>query len=303
MKKLISIIFIALGAILMLQVKTADKKNVAKAELFEIADVSLDIKETILNNYSIPLNKDIKDLKLLQQYYYAVDKKTAITPDLFDTKKFLSTNLKIDKSKEPSILVFHTHGSEKYSDNKTGVIEAGDKLCNIMYNNYGIKCLHITNKFDIVNETLQRDGAYERAEPFIRQIIEENPNIQLVIDLHRDGVNENLKLTSIINGKKYAKIMLFNGICRKWEDNKLVNLNNLQNPYLSTNLALSYQMQLKLNELYPGITRKIYINAYRYSLHMKDKSMLIELGAQTNSADEVYNSIEVLAEALNSVIS
>jgi stage II sporulation protein P len=57
-----------------------------------------------------------------------------------------------------------------------------------------------------------------------------------------------------------------------------------------------------MNELYPGITRKIYINAYRYSLHMKDKSMLIELGAQTNTIDEVYNTIDMLAETINCVV-
>ena len=60
-------------------------------------------------------------------------------------------------------------------------------------------------------------------------------------------------------------------------------------------------MQQKMNELYPNLTRKIYLNAYRYSLHMKDKSMLIELGAQTNTVEEINNSIDRLAKTIYEV--
>ena len=130
---------------------------------------------------------------------------------------------------------------------------------------------------------------------------EPSPSIQLVIDLHRDGVNENLRLVTSIDGRPYAKIMLFNGICRKWEDGKLIKTEGLDNPYLDTNLALSYQMQYALCSKNADICRKIYINAYRYSLHMKDKSMLIELGAQTNTREEAGNSVEMIAEAIAEV--
>ena len=51
-----------------------------------------------------------------------------------------------------------------------------------------------------------------------------------------------------------------------------------------------------------GFTRRIYINAYRYSLHMLPKSLLIEVGAQTNTKEEVLNSMDILAEILADVI-
>jgi stage II sporulation protein P len=125
----------------------------------------------------------------------------------------------------------------------------------------------------------------------------------MVIDLHRDGVNENLRLVTNVDGKPCAKIMYFNGLCMKWNNGVLSEINNLQNPYLSTNLALSFQMQLETNSLYPGLARRIYLNAYRYSLHLKDKSMLIELGAQTNTRQEIYNSIEILAKVINNTVT
>lgn len=236
---------------------------------------------------------------------YAPDKKTALAEDLFDTDVMAKTNLHIDTEKQgPKVLIFHTHGSELYADSKNinqGVIGAGEYLKSLIEEKYGIECLHITDRFDVVDGKLQRDGAYERAEPIITQIINENPSIQLVIDLHRDGVNENLRLVTNIGGKNYAKIMFFNGICRKWENGKLVPIAGLENPYVKTNLALSYQMQKAVLTVSSELPRKIYINAYRYSLHMKDKSMLIELGAQTNTFEEACNSIEVIANALGDV--
>ena len=91
------------------------------------------------------------------------------------------------------------------------------------------------------------------------------------------------------------------GLCKKQTNGKLQNIPGLSNPYIKTNLALSFRMQQKMNELYPNLTRKIYLNAYRYSLHMKDKSMLIELGAQTNTIEEINNSIDRLAKTIYEV--
>ncbi|MGN1319339.1 MAG: stage II sporulation protein P [Lachnospirales bacterium] len=272
----------------------------------ETADASITYYDTL--NEQAETETDISKLRnisTLQKNYYAVDKKTGMKEDMFNIDKLLNENVHINiEENGPKILIFHTHGSEMYLDSKNeneGVIGAGEYLKELLEDKYGIEVMHFTQKFDVVNGKLQRDGAYERAEPVISHIIEENPSIQLVIDLHRDGVNENLRLVSNIDGDKCAKVMFFNGLCRKWTNGKLEDISSLKNPYINTNLALSLKMQMKMNELYPNLTRKIYLNAYRYSLHMKDKSMLIELGAQTNTVEEVHNSIEKLAEVLYEV--
>ena len=61
-------------------------------------------------------------------------------------------------------------------------------------------------------------------------------------------------------------------------------------------------MQLMANSMYPNFTRKVYLNAYRYSLHMAPKSLLIEVGAQTNTKEEILNSMEPLADILARVL-
>ena len=120
--------------------------------------------------------------------------------------------------------------------------------------------------------------------------------------MHRDGVADGVRLVTEQKGKKCAKIMFFNGICRLNKNGALQSIQYLPNQYITDNLAFSFNMQLVANKLYPGFTRRIYINAYRYSLHMLPKSLLIEVGAQTNTKEEVLNSMDILAEILADVI-
>ena len=50
------------------------------------------------------------------------------------------------------------------------------------------------------------------------------------------------------------------------------------------------------------MTRKIYIKGLRYNLHLRPRSVLIEVGAQTNTYQEARNAMEPLAEVLNMVL-
>ena len=76
----------------------------------------------------------------------------------------------------------------------------------------------------------------------------------------------------------------------------------LPNPYIQDNLAFSLQMKLAAEQMYPGFTRRIFLRGYRYSLHMRPKSLLIEAGAQTNTVEEMRNAMELLAVTLQKVI-
>lgn len=247
-------------------------------------------------------------LESLRKKYYIVDGKTAMTADYFNAESLAGANLKIKKTmNEPKLLVFHTHSREMFADSKTGdiyegIVGAGERLCSLLEEKYAVKCLHITDSFDVVDGKPKIIGAYERMEPTITKVIKENPSIEMAIDMHRDGVAENVRLTETINGRETAQIMFFNGLCRLNENGRLKQIDGLENPYIKTNLALSFGMKLTADSLYPGLTRKIYLNAYRYSLHMLPKSMLIEIGAQTNTKQEIFNAVELLAEIINKTV-
>ena len=125
--------------------------------------------------------------------------------------------------------------------------------------------------------------------------MEDNPSIQVIIDLHRDEVDEGTKLLTEENGVKMARVMFFNGLSYV---NRIGKVDYLPNPNQMENLAFSFQAQVKANEYYPGFTRKIYLRGYRYNMHFRGKSMLIELGAQTNTVEEIMNAIDPLSHVI-----
>ena len=61
-------------------------------------------------------------------------------------------------------------------------------------------------------------------------------------------------------------------------------------------------MQIAAVNKYPGFTRHIYLRGYRYNMHVKPKTLLIEAGAQTNTVEEMRNAMEALADTLHTVL-
>jgi stage II sporulation protein P len=201
-------------------------------------------------------------------------------------------------------LLFHTHSQEGFADSVEGddtttILGVGDYLAKILTEKYGYNVIHDRSIYDYVDGKLDRSKAYTYAENGIAAILKNNPSIDVVIDLHRDGVAESTRLVTQIDGKQMAKVMLFNGISYS---NAVGNISYLSNPYRDDNLAMSLQLQLLGEAYYPGFLRNIYINAYRYCLNQRAKSMLIEAGAQTNTFEEVKNSMEPLADLLDKLL-
>lgn len=77
----------------------------------------------------------------------------------------------------------------------------------------------------------------------------------------------------------------------------------MYNENLEMNLAFSFQAKWKAEEYYPGLTRRNYLNAYRYNMHVCPKTMLIELGAQNNTLEEAMNACGPIAHILHIVLS
>nr|WP_307999674.1 stage II sporulation protein P [uncultured Merdimonas sp.] len=238
--------------------------------------------------------------------FYTVDSSTMADPELLNAQKLLGKDLKIDENaKGPKILIYHTHSQETFADSvpgdtSTSILGIGEYLSQLLNETYGIETMHHQGVYDLIDGKLDRSMAYQLAEPEIAKILEENPSIEVVIDLHRDGVAEGTHLVTDINGKPTAQIMFFNGLSRSRANGEI---GYLANPYIEDNLAFSLQMQIAATQKYPGFTRHIYLRAYRYNMHLAPKTLLIEAGAQTNTVEEMRNAMEVLADTLDSVLT
>jgi len=247
------------------------------------------------------------DLELLHSYenlvqeFYTIDANTMAGSDQLNVEQLLSRDMTISRESEgPQILIYHTHSQEAFADSVPGdqgtsIVGVGDRLAEILRNEYGYNVLHHTAQYDTV-----RDDAYAEALPAIEQILAENPSIKVVIDLHRDSVAEDTRLVIDLDGRPTARFMFFNGLSRT---RKTGNIAYLYNENQDANLAFSFQMQLKAAEYYPGLTRKIYLKGYRYNMHLRPQSLLIELGAQNNTVEEAMNACDPLAHILDMVLS
>ena len=247
----------------------------------------------------------LKDYNYFVNQFYAVDSST-YADGLLNADTFFDMDLTMDLSgDEPKILIYHTHSQEAFLDSRTGewedtVVGLGNRLKTELEERYGIKTLHVTDTFDVIDGVTDRSAAYTYAEERIRQVLEENPSIKVVLDLHRDGVGEDTHLVTSINGKDTAQLMLLNGLCRTSANGPI---GYLQNPYLTENLAFSFKVQAKAAEYYPDLMRRIYLRSYQYNLHMMPRSLLVECGAQTNTVEEVQNAMPLLADLLYLVLS
>ncbi len=247
----------------------------------------------------------LADYDYLLGQFYIVDSNTEADAVQISAEDFLNQDFKISKDTEsPQILIYHSHSQETFADSREGeeadtIVGVGDYLTQLLTENYGYKVVHLKEQFDMASGELDRSSAYDYARDYLEPYLQENPDIQVIIDLHRDGVPEDRHLVTEINGKPTAQILFYNGLSYTIEKG---SLDYLPNPYIQQNLAFSFQLEYQAAQYYPEFYRGIYLAGYRYNLHLRPRSILLEAGAQTNTIQEVKNAMEPFADILNKVL-
>ena len=269
-----------------------------------------ELKSAAVSQERVPVTdismEQLQDFDFVLSNFYTVDSTTSITSDQLNAPELIQMDLRMKTGNDqPQILIYHTHSQEEFIDSVPGdasttIVGVGDYLTKILKENYGYNVLHVTDTFDIVDGKLDRNQAYNYAQERISQVLGENPSIEVIIDLHRDGVADNQRLVTEANGKQTAKVMFFNGLSRTKQNGEI---SYLPNPYIQDNLAFSLQMMLACEKYYPDFARTIYLRGYRYNLHLRPKTLLVECGAQTNTVEEEMNAMEPLADVLNKVLT
>lgn len=267
-----------------------------------LVTVDKEISKTSTGKISL---EKLKDYEYLVQNFYTVDGSTSVNKKILNGETLMKKDMTITvDGKEPKILIYHTHSQEAFADSKKGdtsttIVGMGEYLAEILNETYQIPTMHHEGVYDLIDGNLDRSKAYQLAEQEIKKILKKNPSIEVVIDLHRDGVGDSTHLVTEIQGEKTAQIMFFNGMSRTKANG---DISYLYNPYIEDNLAFSLQMQIEAAKKYPGFTRHIYLKSYRYNMHLMPKTLLIEAGAQTNTVKEMRNAMEVLADVLHGVL-
>ena len=247
---------------------------------------------------------ETKDVHYLWDHFYIVDSTTSVKRKLFPVERLLKRDMKLPvQNGKKQILIYHTHGaSESFSDSRSGkvadgVIGVGEKLAKeLEKNGYGV--IHDTTKYDWMDGKIDRSKAYNVSLAGVQKQLEKNPDIQVIIDLHRDSVGKNRHTYTTIDGKRTAIAMFFNGMSR----NQSGEIAYLTNPNREANLAFSLQLKCHAMELFDGFTKPIYLKGYRYNLHLKERALLIELGNENNTVEEAMNAAAPLAKVIADVL-
>lgn len=245
-----------------------------------------------------------KDVNYLWNHFYIIDSTTSVTKKLFPVEDMLKRNMTLKKKQgKKQILIYHTHGaSEAFSDSRKGkesdsVVGVGAALAEELEKN-GYSVYHDKTKYDQINGSIDRSKAYNESLEGIQRIMAQYPDIQVTIDLHRDSVGKNKQTYTMIDGKRTAIAMFFNGMSRS----KSGEIKYLHNPNLEANLSFSLQLKCHAMELYEGFTKPIYLKGYRYNLHVAERALLIELGNENNTVEEAKNAAAPLAKVIADVL-
>ena len=281
--------------------KTTDSKSITETEPTTAAQQASALPHPLLD-----LSPDrLADYDFLLNNFYIVDENTDASAANLNAAQFLAEDFSLSHGPlEPQILIYHSHSQETFADSREGeesdtIVGEGDYLTSLLTEKYGYQVMHIKEAFDMMSGELDRNKAYDYACDYVEKVLEENPSVEVVIDLHRDGVDEDRRLVTEINGKTTAQILFYNGLSYT---NTQGQVDYLPNPYIPDNLAFSFQLEYQAALYYPDFYRGIYLAGLRYNLHLRKRSLLLEAGAQTNTVQEVKNAMEPFADILNRVL-
>ena len=195
---------------------------------------------------------------------------------------------------DPRIYIYNTHQLEGYLESNSEYsiipnVQMASYLLKDRLNSYGLPTIVETGN---INDLLNANGwsysySYLASRYYLEDTLKKYPNLDLIIDLHRDSINHNAS-TITYNDKKYAKVLFVIG-----EDysnyEKNLNVANKINDYLE--------------KLVPTISRGIILKGGSgvngiYNQDLKDNIILIECGGNENNTTEIMNTVDTLALAI-----
>lgn len=216
-------------------------------------------------------------------------------------------NQKLKIEKEPTVLIVHTHTTESYApddenmyfindnsrstDNSENMISIGNVIGEVLESK-GIKVIHDTTFHDYP----VYNGAYGRSLATIKSRQQENSDINVILDIHRDAVTgangAQVKVLSEVKGKKAAQIMLVVG----------TDGGGLKHSGWRDNLSFAAKIQKKAEEEYPGLMRPLNLREERFNQHTTSCSIIVEVGTNANTLSEAKVGAGFVAEAIADVL-
>lgn len=222
----------------------------------------------------------------------------------FDAGALITQPTEFDLAADgPLILIVHTHATEAYTvadgdnyedmgnyhtaDTSYNVVRVGQVLADAL-NARGIETLHDTT----LNDLAGYNDSYTRSAEVIAQYLERYPGIQMVIDVHRDALEDTdgnqLAVTKQLGGEDFARLMLVMG----------TDCGGLEHPNWEKNLSFALKVQAFAEQRETGVFRTMSLRAQRYNQQYTPCSILLEVGTAGNTLRQATRSAEWFAQLL-----
>ncbi len=200
------------------------------------------------------------------------------------------------EAEKPIIYLYNSHQLENYSGENLDIYGITPNVLMASYvlrenlNQLGLST--IVEEANM-SEILEKNGwnysySYQASRSLMEEKTKTYPSLKYYIDIHRDSVSKNYT-TTVIQEKSYAKVLFVVGLDHaSWEANY--------------NLAVS--LDKLIDQYYPGLSRGIMqkqgmnVNGI-YNQDLSPNCILLEVGGVDNTIEEVYNTMNALADILN----
>ncbi len=223
------------------------------------------------------------------------------------TESRIEPELELKTDGTPMVLIYHTHTTESFVSEKTGtytdgfnfrttetdknMVMVGDAIAEQLAA-AGIGVVHARE----IHDFPVWSGSYDNSAATVRSILAEYPSICIALDIHRDALGEGDAVAAPvadISGKQSAQIMIISGC-----DDGTMGM-----PEYRKNFHFASKLQQTAEKMFPGFTRPILFDYRKYNQDLTQGSLLIEVGSQGNTLEEVRFAGELTGKALSAVIT
>lgn len=260
-----------------------------------IVDYNLNTKNTHTIFYDI---LDLNSTNFLLKYTLGIDLKEDSETVSGIEVPYVKDPYEV-KEIDPILYLYNSHQTEGYmksnnaSYNITPSVLMASYILRESLNDLGIPTIVETND---IAELLRVNSwkysySYAASKILMEDAMKKNKNLNYFIDIHRDSSSYDVT-TCEIDGKKYAKVFFIIG-----KDNE----------NYKKNLALANSLNDLIKKNSPDISRGVSLKGGSgvngvYNQNLSPNAILIEIGGQYNTINEVNNTINLLADAIYSYI-
>ncbi|MBR6376839.1 MAG: stage II sporulation protein P [Oscillospiraceae bacterium] len=197
----------------------------------------------------------------------------------------------------PKVLIIHSHSCESYTqceghsyipsanyrtlDMNNNVVAVGDALARELAG-LGVELIHDRT----YNDYPDYNSSYAVAREKIQDYLEQYPSIVMVLDLHRDALEQPVRETVELEGQTIAPLMLVIG----------TDEGGLNHPNWADNLSCGLKLQALANRESPGLFKRISFRKQRFNGDLTRGSLIVEVGSTENTLPEAEAAMPYLAE-------